>query len=80
MTFLSYRFSPTDAKFASCSDDGVIKIWDFGEAKEERAMEGHGWDVKALHWHPHRGLLASGSKDNTLRLWDPRSAGNLATL
>ncbi|KGG52628.1 hypothetical protein DI09_14p110 [Mitosporidium daphniae] len=65
-------FSPTDLKFASCSDDSAIKIWDFIQAKEERQLRGHGWDVKNVQWHPNFSLLASGSKDNTVRLWDPR--------
>lgn len=41
-------FSPTDSKFASCSDDGVIKIWGFADGVEERVLTGHGWDVKCL--------------------------------
>jgi polyadenylation factor subunit 2 len=33
-------FSPTDSKFASCSDDGTIKIWSFANALEERVLTG----------------------------------------
>jgi polyadenylation factor subunit 2 len=33
-------FSPSDTKFASCSDDASIKIWDFADAREERVMTG----------------------------------------
>lgn len=62
-------FSPTDQKFASCSDDGTIKIFNFLDATEERSLTGHGWDVKCIDWHPTKGLLASGSKDNMLKLW-----------
>lgn len=43
-------------------------------------MTGHGWDVKCLAWHPTKGLLASGSKDNLTKLWDPSSGKCLATL
>ena len=71
--FFACRFSPTDAKFASCSDDGTIKIWSFAEAEEERTLTGHGWDVKCLAWHPTKGILASGSKDNLAKIWDPKS-------
>jgi polyadenylation factor subunit 2 len=63
-------FAPTDSKFASCSDDASIKIWDFGTATEEGVLLGHGWDVKCLAWHPTKSLLASGSKDNLGKLWD----------
>ncbi|KAI8904874.1 WD40-repeat-containing domain protein [Gorgonomyces haynaldii] len=73
-------FSPTDAKFASCSDDGTIKIWSFAEAIEEQRLTGHGWDVKCVAWHPYKGLLASGSKDNLAKIWDPKTGQALATL
>lgn len=73
-------FAPGDGKFASCSDDGTMKIWDFGAMLEERTLTGHGWDVKTLHWHPYKALLASGSKDNLVKLWDPKSGSNVATM
>lgn len=72
--------SPSDAKIATGSDDSTIKIWDFAEAREERTLTGHGWDVKILDWHPYKGLLASGGKDNLIKLWDPRTGGDLTTL
>ena len=43
-------------------------------------MTGHGWDVKCLAWHPTKGILASGSKDNLSKIWDPKSGKALATL
>lgn len=73
-------FSPNDAKWASCSDDGTVKIWDWGEMLEERTLTGHGWDVKTIHWHPEKAILASGSKDNLIKLWDPKSGTNVATM
>lgn len=69
-------WSPNDSKFATCSDDGSVKIWSFASMTEETSFSGknaHGWDVKCVDWHPSWSLLASGSKDNTLRLWDPRA-------
>lgn len=43
---------------------------------------GHGADVKCVHWHPQKGLIISGSKDNQqpIKLWDPKSGQSLATL
>lgn len=73
-------FSPNDTKFASCSDDGTVKVWDFGRMAEERTLTGHCWDVKTIHWHPFRALLASGSKDNLVKLWDPKSGANVTTM
>ena len=41
---------------------------------------GHGWDVRCVEWHPYKGLLVSGSKDNTIKFWDPRTATALTSL
>lgn len=46
----------------------------------ERSLSGHGWDVKAVDWHPTKGLIVSGSKDHLVKLWDPRTARCLTTL
>ncbi|CAF1401173.1 unnamed protein product [Rotaria sordida] len=75
-------FSPNDSKFASCSDDSFVRIFDFLTGTEERELRGHGCDVKCVDWHPHKGLLVSGSKDSQqpIVLWDPKSGKKLATL
>lgn len=73
-------FCPNDTRFATASDDGTIKIWDFNMGREERDLKGHGWDVKCVDWHPSKGLLVSGSKDNLIKFWDPRSGKALTTL
>ncbi|XP_065225352.1 uncharacterized protein Wdr33 isoform X2 [Planococcus citri] len=75
-------FSPTDNKFVSCSDDGTVRLWDFVTCNEERIFRGHGADVKCVHWHPYKSLVASGSKDNQqpVKLWDPRSGKSMATI
>lgn len=35
-----FSFSPTDNKFATCSDDGTVRIWDFLRCHEERILRG----------------------------------------
>lgn len=67
-------FSPNDSKFVTASDDGTLKVWNFADASEETELKGHGWDVKCCDWHPTLGLIASGSKDNLVKLWDPRAS------
>ncbi|CAG5125024.1 unnamed protein product, partial [Candidula unifasciata] len=75
-------FCPSDTKFASCSDDGTVRLWDFMRCHEEKILRGHGADVRCVDWHPHKALIASGSKDNQqpVKLWDPRTGHSLATL
>lgn len=71
-------FCPNDTRFVTASDDGTLKVWNFSDATAERTLKGHNWDVKCADWHPTLGLVASGSKDNTVRLWDPRVSGKKA--
>ena len=75
-------FSPTDVKFASCSDDGTVRIWDFYTRTEEKILRGHGADVKQCDWHPSKGIVASGSKDlqSPIKLWDPKAGISITTL
>lgn len=73
-------FCPTDKKFASCCDDGTVKVWDFDRCVDESTLSGHGSDVRCADWHPHSSLIASGAKDYLVKLWDAKSAKNVATL
>lgn len=73
-------FSPNDSKFLTCCDDSSMKIWNFNNGREERTLSGHHWDVKCADWHPSLGLIVSGSKDNLLKLWDPRVLQAISTL
>lgn len=51
-----------------------------GNAVSHGFLLGHGWDVKCVEWHPTKGLLVSGSKDNLIKFWDPRTGACLSTL
>lgn len=57
-TVRDLTFSPTDGKFASCSDDGTIKIWSFGEAVEERVLSGFSvFNIQVLCWFLYLGYF-----------------------
>ncbi|CCH42724.1 putative WD repeat-containing protein [Wickerhamomyces ciferrii] len=73
-------FAPGDGKFVTASDDSSLKIWNFSNGQEERVLKGHNWDVKCADWHSSLGLIVSGSKDNLIKLWDPRSGTPVTTL
>ena len=62
-----------EPRFCFSGADKKIRLWDLVAAREEAAMEGHGDRVNCVAWHPSYALIASGSKDNTIRLWDPRA-------
>lgn len=52
----------------------------YRKKRAETYFAGHGWDVKCVKWHPTKGLLVSGSKDNLIKFWDPRTSRVLTTL
>ena len=58
---------------SSCSDDGLIKIWTVGRNLPDITLTGHQSDVKCIDWHPYRSLIASGSRESLIKLWDPKS-------
>jgi WD40 repeat protein len=41
-----YSSSLLYVQFVSCGDDATVRIWDWAGRREERVLEGHGWDVK----------------------------------
>ena len=56
-----------------------MKIWDWEKGVTDRVYSDneHLGDVKCAEWHPFRALIATGSKDNTVKLWDPRESRSL---
>eukprot|EP01059_Diplonema_ambulator_P005057 TRINITY_DN14787_c0_g5_i1.p1 TRINITY_DN14787_c0_g5~~TRINITY_DN14787_c0_g5_i1.p1 ORF type:complete len:648 (+),score=130.01 TRINITY_DN14787_c0_g5_i1:102-2045(+) len=72
--------SPNSSKFAACSEDGIIRVFDTKTATLEKELLGHGGDVTTNHWHPTSNLFASGSQDKKVILWDPRSTDRISSL
>ncbi|OQS55242.1 PFS2 [Ecytonucleospora hepatopenaei] len=65
-------FSFDDSKFCTASDDSQIKVVDVFKSEVERSLKGHNWDVRKAKFHKYYSLIASGGKDNLIKLWDPR--------
>lgn len=65
--------------FILYSDDSSVKIWDWEKGIPDVVYSDneHLSDVKCAEWHPFRSLIATGSKDNTVKLWDPRESRSL---
>lgn len=55
---------------ASGYADGSIRIWDCDKGSCETTLNGHKGAVTALRYNKVGSLLASGSKDNDVVLWD----------
>jgi len=72
--------APSDQKFLTCSDkEKTLRIWDLEKGAVEKKFV-HGNEINCCQWHPYLGLIASGSKDSTIKFWDPNSGEELASL
>ncbi len=75
------RYSPDGQLLASCSQDQSIRLWSrlpyatasasqvAGKQSDVRVLHGHTNWVWSLAFSPKGDMLASGSDDGTLRLW-----------
>jgi WD domain, G-beta repeat len=64
-------FAPSDERFASCGEDGRVRVWDLWTRKAEVDLGAHRMRVTSVDYHPVCALVASGSGDSVY-LWDPR--------
>ena len=72
-------FSPNGRVLATCSTDRTVKLWDIDRGKCLKTLIGHTNWVFAIAFSPDgcavgaampKGLIASASHDQTVRIWD----------
>ncbi|MBW4670281.1 MAG: serine/threonine protein kinase [Cyanomargarita calcarea GSE-NOS-MK-12-04C] len=82
-------FSPISPYLASASFDRTIRLWklpvDFASKKKFEncpcyTLSGHTWAVLTLAFSPDGKILATGSDDNTINLWDANNGQLIHTL
>ncbi len=75
----SIQFSP-DGKLLAVASSTSIWIYDVDTSKELYRFIGHVQTVSSIAFSPNSKMLASGSWDQTVRLWDPKKGTHLRTL
>ncbi|MBX9257985.1 WD40 repeat domain-containing protein [Desmonostoc muscorum CCALA 125] len=69
---------------SSAGDNGVsnppIKLWNISTGREERIFTGHTDSVNAIAFSPTEKIIASGSEDNTIRIWNYQTGELIQTL
>lgn len=54
---------------AACTCAVSVKVWDVATRKLKLDLPGHADEVFTVDWSPDGGSVASGGKDQVLRIW-----------
>ncbi|GGU44746.1 toll/interleukin-1 receptor domain-containing protein [Lentzea flava] len=79
--FTSSAVSADGTTLALAGSDGAVDLWDITGTPARRAvLTGHTMEVSVLRFAPTGSLLASGSKDDTVRLWNTATSQQYGVL
>ena len=82
-TVWSVAFSPDGNTLASATERGYVDVWDIGDPRRierKHRISAHEVRARSVAFSPDGLALASGGGDNTIRLWNPDTGEQTATL
>lgn len=69
-------FNPHETgKIASSSIDQTVMVWDYSKLPSGIKFKSHQDAVYSLSWSPKTNLIASASKDRTVKIFEPKIVG-----
>ena len=77
--FLAAAFHPNGRQLATAISNEIV-VWDVSAGKPLVSGQGHTAWIVCLAYSPDQTLIASGSRDETIRLWNSASGQCLRTL
>jgi WD40 repeat protein len=75
----SVAFSP-DGRLLASDSNHLVRLWDVNTTRIKDTIKGHREAVNAIAINSNGSMLAAGAYDNSIGLWDVRSAGFLRRL
>ena len=72
-------YSP-DKKTIAITAGGLVYLWDVATGQYLRTLKGHRSNVSSVDFSPDSKILATGSRDHTVRLWDMHTGQTIRIL
>jgi WD40 repeat protein/serine/threonine protein kinase len=77
---LGAAISRDGRRIASCSEDGVVKVWNAWTGEELWSAAGHTKHARSVDFSPDGRWLASAGLEGTVRTWDAQTGQELLTI
>jgi WD40 repeat protein len=72
-------FSSKESYFSTACGDSSSSLWIIDRLFPVRFFIGHKSDINVTRWHPSNSIMATGSDDCTVRLWDIKTAKSVSS-